>query len=74
MLFEDDYSWRVDPKQGGKSRAVADIGSHFCDLLQYLTDKRIKRLTAKTKIVHPERQKPAAEIKTFAQAGEDKKI
>jgi predicted dehydrogenase len=73
MLFEDDYSWRVDPKQGGKSRAVADIGSHFCDLLQYLTDKRIKRLTAKTKIVHPERQKPAAEIKTFAQAGEDKK-
>ncbi|ODS50540.1 MAG: oxidoreductase domain-containing protein [Halanaerobium sp. 4-GBenrich] len=73
MLFEDDYSWRVDPKQGGKSRAVADIGSHFCDLLQYLTDKKIKRLTAKTKIVHPERQKPAAEIKTFAQAGEDKK-
>ncbi|PXV62759.1 putative dehydrogenase [Halanaerobium congolense] len=73
MLFEDDYSWRVDPKQGGKSRAVADIGSHFCDLLQYLTDKKIKRLTAKTKIVHSERQKPAAEIKTFAQAGEDKK-
>lgn len=73
MLFENDYSWRVDPEQGGKSRAVADIGSHFCDLLQYLTDKKIKRLTAKTKIVHPERQKPAGELKTFAQADEDKK-
>jgi len=73
MLFEDDYSWRVDPKQGGKSRAVADIGSHFCDLLQYLTDKKIKRLTAKTAVVHPERKKPAAEIKTFAEKSDEQK-
>jgi predicted dehydrogenase len=73
MLFEDDYSWRVDPKQGGKSRAVADIGSHFCDLLQYLTDKKIKRLTAKTAVVHSERQKPTADIKTFAEKSDQQK-
>jgi predicted dehydrogenase len=73
MLFEDDYSWRVDPEQGGKSRAVADIGSHFCDLVQYLTDKKIKRLTAKTAVVHPERKKPTAEIKTFAEKSDEQK-
>lgn len=68
MLFETDYSWRIDPEKGGKSRVVADIGSHFCDLLQYLTGKKIKRLTAKTKIVYPERKRPLAEIKSFAQS------
>lgn len=68
MLFENDYSWRVDPEKGGKSRVVADIGSHFCDLLQYLTGKKIKRLIANTKIVHPERKRPLSEVKSFAQA------
>ncbi|MGM0500447.1 MAG: Gfo/Idh/MocA family protein [Bacillota bacterium] len=68
MLWDTDYSWRVDPNKGGKSRVVADIGSHFCDLLQYLTSKKISRLTATTKIVHPERKKPVSEIKTFAQS------
>lgn len=27
MMKEDDYDWRLDPKAGGASRAVADIGS-----------------------------------------------
>lgn len=71
MLFENDYSWRVDPKAGGKSRAVADIGSHLCDLLQYVTNKKIKRLTAQTKIIHPERKKPLSAAQTFAEAAED---
>jgi predicted dehydrogenase len=74
MLFENDYSWRVEPEKGGKSRAVADIGSHFCDLLQYLTGQKIKRLTAKTKIVHPERKKPTEELKTFAESDEKQKL
>jgi predicted dehydrogenase len=31
MLLETDYNWRVDAASGGPSRAVADIGSHWCD-------------------------------------------
>jgi predicted dehydrogenase len=68
MLFKTDYSWRVDPEKGGKSRVVADIGSHFCDLLQYLTGKKISRLIANTKIVYSERKKPLSEVKSFAKA------
>ncbi|RAK08180.1 putative dehydrogenase [Halanaerobium saccharolyticum] len=71
MLFDTDYSWRIDPEKGGKSRVVADIGSHFCDLLQYLTGKKITRLIANTKIVHPERKKPLSEIKSFAQSDQE---
>ncbi len=34
MLLETDYNWRVDSAQGGASRTVADIGSHWCDTVQ----------------------------------------
>jgi len=71
MLFDTDYSWRINPEIGGKSRVVADIGSHFCDLLQYLTGQKISRLTAATKIVHPERKKPVSETKTFTQSDQN---
>ena len=33
-------SWRVDPKAGGPSRAFGDIGSHWCDLVEWVTGDR----------------------------------
>jgi len=51
----EDYNWRVDPALGGASRAFADIGSHWCDLLEFVTGQRIARLVARTAIAHPER-------------------
>jgi predicted dehydrogenase len=44
----DDYNWRVDPALGGPSRAFADIGSHWCDLVEFVSGHRIARLTART--------------------------
>ena len=41
MLLETDYNWRVDAALGGASRAVADIGSHWCDTVQFVTGRRI---------------------------------
>lgn len=37
LLSSDSYSWRVDPRFGGASRAFADIGSHWCDLIEWVT-------------------------------------
>lgn len=51
-------SWRVDPAQGGPSRAFADIGSHWCDLAEWVTGDRIEALVATTSISVPRR--PAA--------------
>ena len=41
MADDHVYSWRLDPKKGGSSSALADIGSHWCDLAQYLSGLKI---------------------------------
>ncbi len=55
MLLPDDDDWRVTSADGGPSRAFADIGSHLCDLLEFVAGERIVRLTARTRRVYDER-------------------
>jgi predicted dehydrogenase len=62
-------SWRVDPKEGGPSRAFGDIGSHWCDLVEWVTGDRIARLVATTSITI--KQRPAATAATFSAAETD---
>lgn len=47
----EDRSWRIDARSGGQLRAFGDIGSHWCDLLEYVVDDRIVRLAARTAVV-----------------------
>ncbi len=61
LLAADDDNWRVDAGQGGASRAFADIGSHLCDLLEFIAGERITRLVARTRTVHAERGGHAVE-------------
>ena len=53
LLTPDDDNWRVDAALGGASRTFADIGSHWCDLAEFMSGHRITRLVARTLIVHP---------------------
>ncbi len=55
LLTADDANWRVDPALGGASRAFADIGSHWCDLAEFVTGHRVARLSARTLTAVPER-------------------
>jgi predicted dehydrogenase len=55
LASPDDSSWRVDPAVGGASRAFADIGSHWCDLVEFTSGHRIARVNALTTTVVPER-------------------
>jgi predicted dehydrogenase len=55
LLTADDDNWRVDAELGGASRAFADIGSHWCDLAEFVTGQRIARLSARTMTAIPER-------------------
>jgi predicted dehydrogenase len=59
-------SWRVDAKAGGPSRAFGDIGSHWCDLAEWVTGQRIAELVATTSISIPRR--PAATAASFSAA------
>jgi predicted dehydrogenase len=55
LLDPADYNWRVDPELGGASRAFADIGSHWCDLVEFASGQRIASLVARTAIAHETR-------------------
>lgn len=57
LLRPTDDNWRVEEDLGGASRAFADIGSHWCDLAEFVTGHRIVRLCARTLTAHSERVK-----------------
>jgi predicted dehydrogenase len=57
LLSADDDNWRVEARLGGASRAFADIGSHWCDLAEFVSAQRIARLTARMTTVHPQRRR-----------------
>ncbi|AJD92180.1 hypothetical protein JMA_28630 [Jeotgalibacillus malaysiensis] len=57
-LYDSDYSWRMNKKLNGHSRAIADIGSHWCDTLQYITGQKITRVLGDLTILHPTRKMP----------------
>jgi predicted dehydrogenase len=46
MTDPNVYSWRSDPVKGGPSSALADIGSHWCDLAEHLSGARITAVLA----------------------------
>ena len=52
LLYDTDYNWRMDPKIGGESRAIADIGSHCFDTIQYILDKKIVSVYSNLTTVH----------------------
>ncbi len=69
LLNPRSTSWRVDSKSGGPSRAFGDIGSHWCDLVEWVTGDRIAELVATTSITI--KQRPAATAASFSAAESD---
>lgn len=64
LLSPEASSWRVDPVLGGASRAFADIGSHWCDLVEWVAGERIAAVVADTAVAVAER--PAQSGPTFS--------
>ena len=69
LLLETDWNWRLVSSRQGGLRAVADIGSHWLDLVQFVTGQRVESVLADTHTFVPERNHPLHEVKTFAAAG-----
>jgi len=65
LFYENDYSWRLESKISGASRAVADIGSHWCDAVQYITGLKIKKVFANLSTIYKKRKKPKQSVETF---------
>ncbi len=46
MAKADPSGWRSDPAQSGLSMTFADIGSHWCDTMEFVTGHRITSVCA----------------------------
>ena len=66
LLYDTDWNWRIDSKENGPSRTMADIGSHFCDMAEHITGLRITSLCADLQTFHKTRKRPKGPIETFA--------
>lgn len=66
LFYPSDYNWRLDPELSGKSRAVADIGSHWIDLIEYVSGLRINEVFADFATFHKTRKKPLKPLETYA--------
>ena len=66
LLYPTDYNWRVLSSEGGKLRAVADIGTHWLDLVQFITGLSVTAVHADLKTVYTTRQRPTGEVETFS--------
>ncbi|MEZ4869834.1 MAG: Gfo/Idh/MocA family oxidoreductase [Caldilineaceae bacterium] len=65
LLYPTDWNWRLEPGLGGAMRAVADIGSHWLDLMTFITGKQIEAVCADFHTFIPVRQRPKHAIDTF---------
>src|SRR5918911_2279779 len=68
LLLPTDWNWRLEPERGGALRAVADIGSHWLDLVQFVTGRRVVELFADLATTIPVRRRPTGPVETFAAA------
>lgn len=65
LLYDTDYNWRVLAEEQGELRAIADIGTHWIDLVQNITGRKVEEVFADLKVLHPIRKRPLGEVQTF---------
>ncbi len=66
LLYDTDYNWRIEAKHNGKLRAMGDIGSHWMDMIQFLTGLPITSVCGELTTFHKTRKKPQGSVQTFS--------
>jgi predicted dehydrogenase len=69
LLLDTDWNWRLDPAAGGSLRAVGDIGSHWLDLVTYITGRHVEAVMADLTTFIPVRRQPTGPVETFSAGG-----
>ncbi|MBN1421002.1 MAG: Gfo/Idh/MocA family oxidoreductase [Planctomycetes bacterium] len=65
LLYATDYNWRVLAEEGGELRAVADIGTHWLDLIHSISALEVEAVCADLRTFLPVRKRPKGEVETF---------
>lgn len=67
LLKQTDYNWRVLSSEGGKLRAVGDIGTHWIDAVSFILGAKAESVFAHVETFHKTRLRPQGEVQTFAE-------
>ena len=65
LLFDTDWSWRLQSEMSGDTRAIGDIGTHWMDLVGYITGLKVEKLLADLATFLPVRKKPRQAVASF---------
>lgn len=74
LLLDTDWNWRLVPDEAGQLRAVADIGSHWLDLAQFISGASITEVMADLHTFVSPRRHPAGPVETFATSSGDEEL
>jgi predicted dehydrogenase len=66
LFYDTDYNWRLEPDKTGDSKAIADIGSHLVDLIEYISGLQVTAVLADFTTAHTTRKKPLKNIETYS--------
>src|SRR5438132_2151048 len=65
LFYPTDWNWRLEPHLGGELRAISDIGTHWLDLMTWITGRKVTEVCADLATVIPVRRKPRGRVETF---------
>lgn len=68
LFYPTDWNWRLEPQLGGELRAVSDIGTHWLDLMMWITGRKVTEVCADLATVMPVRRRPRGRVETFQKA------
>jgi predicted dehydrogenase len=66
LLKETDFNWRLLASEGGKLRAVGDIGTHWIDAVSFILGAHVDSVFATMETFHKTRLRPQGPVQTFA--------
>jgi predicted dehydrogenase len=66
LLYDTDWNWRLEPERGGAMRAVGDIGSHWLDLMAFVTGQPVVSVMADLATFVSTRREPTGPVETFS--------
>jgi predicted dehydrogenase len=66
LFLDTDWNWRLDPAEGGELRAFGDIGTHWVDLVAFITGSRVTSVLAELVTAIPVRRAPTGPVETFS--------
>jgi predicted dehydrogenase len=70
LLYDTDWNWRLRADEGGALRAVGDIGTHWLDLITFISGLEIAQLVADLATLIPARKRPRQAVATFKGKGQ----